>query len=345
MTTLSTTSFLAGVQTNVSAIAIGYSLLEVLIVLVPVLLSVAFMTIIERKVLAGMQRRIGPNVVGYYGTLQPFADALKLVVKEMIIPQHATRSLFFLAPIISLVFSLLGWAVIPFGSGLTLTDFSLGILYTMAISSVGVYGILFAGWSANSKYAFLGSLRSTAQMISYELILSSVILTIIILTGTFNITTIIEDQQAVWFVIPLLPLAMIFFVSALAETNRTPFDLPEAESELVAGFFTEHSSIIFVFFFLAEYCSIVLMSTLTAILFFGGYLMPELVVNDSFINLQAIVLALKTCLFCFTFVWFRATLPRLRFDQLISFCWTGFLPVVIALIVLVPSILVAFNLI
>ena len=345
MTTLSTTSFLAGVQTNVSAIAIGYSLLEVLIVLVPVLLSVAFMTIIERKVLAGMQRRIGPNVVGYYGTLQPFADALKLVVKEMIIPQHATRSLFFLAPIISLVFSLLGWAVIPFGSGLTLTDFSLGILYTMAISSVGVYGILFAGWSANSKYAFLGSLRSTAQMISYELILSSVILTIIILTGTFNITTIIEDQQAVWFVIPLLPLAMIFFVSALAETNRTPFDLPEAESELVAGFFTEHSSIIFVFFFLAEYCSIVLMSTLTAILFFGGYLMPELVVNNSFINLQAIVLALKTCLFCFTFVWFRATLPRLRFDQLISFCWTGFLPVVIALIILVPSILVAFSLI
>jgi len=337
MTTLYTGSTLA------QLLAIGYSLLEVLIVLVPVLLSVAFMTIIERKVLAGMQRRIGPNVVGYYGTLQPFADALKLVVKEMIVPQHATRSLFFLAPVISLVFSLLGWAVIPFGSGLTITDFSLGILYTMAISSVGVYGILFAGWSANSKYAFLGSLRSTAQMISYELILSSAILTIIILTGTFNITTIIEDQQAVWFVIPLLPLAMIFFVSALAETNRTPFDLPEAESELVAGFFTEHSSIIFVFFFLAEYCSIVLMSTLTAILFFGGYLMPELVVNDTFINLQSIVLALKTCLFCFTFVWFRATLPRLRFDQLISLCWTGFLPVVIALIILVPSILVAFD--
>jgi NADH-ubiquinone oxidoreductase chain 1 len=324
-------------------LSIGYHLLEVLIVLVPVLLSVAFMTIIERKVLAGMQRRIGPNVVGYYGTLQPFADALKLIVKEMIVPQHATRSLFFLAPIISLVFSLLGWAVIPFGSGLTMTDFSLGILYTMAISSVGVYGILFAGWSANSKYAFLGSLRSTAQMISYELILSSAILTVIFLTGSFNMTTIIEDQQAIWFVIPLLPLAMIFFVSALAETNRTPFDLPEAESELVAGFFTEHSSIIFVFFFLAEYCSIVLMSTLTAILFFGGYLMPEVFVNDTFINLQAIILALKTCLFCFTFVWFRATLPRLRFDQLISLCWTGFLPVVIALIVLVPSLLVAFQ--
>lgn len=207
-----------------------YSLLEVLVVLLPVLLSVAFMTIIERKVLAGMQRRVGPNVVGYYGTLQPFADALKLVVKEMIIPQHATKSLFFLAPIISLVFSLIGWAVIPFGSGLALTDFSLGILYTMAISSVGVYGVLFAGWSANSKYAFIGSLRSTAQMVSYELILSSAILTVIVLTGSFHITTIIEDQQAVWFVVPLLPLAMIFFISALAETNRTPFDLPEALS-------------------------------------------------------------------------------------------------------------------
>jgi len=326
-------------------LSVLYSLLEVLIVLVPILLSVAFMTIIERKVLAGMQRRIGPNVVGYYGTLQPFADALKLVVKEMIIPQHATKSLFFLAPIISLVFSLLGWAIIPFGSGLTLTDFSLGVLYSMAISSVGVYGILFAGWSANSKYAFLGSLRSTAQMVSYELILSSAILTVILLTGSFHLTTIIEDQQAVWFIVPLLPIAMIFFISALAETNRTPFDLPEAESELVAGFFTEHSSIIFVFFFLAEYCSIVLMSTLTAVLFLGGYVMPEVLVNDTFINLQSIVLALKTCLFCFIFVWFRATLPRLRYDQLMTFCWLGLLPMIIAFIILVPSILVAFDIV
>jgi NADH-ubiquinone oxidoreductase chain 1 len=242
-----------------------------------------------------------------------------------------------------LVFSLLGWAVIPFGSGLTITDFWGGILYSIAISSVGVYGILFAGWSANSKYAFLGSLRSTAQMISYELILSSAILAVILLTGSFNLTTIIEDQQAIWFVIPLLPIAILFFISALAETNRTPFDLPEAESELVAGFFTEHSSIIFVFFFLAEYCSIVLMSTLTGILFFGGYLMPEIMVNDTFINLQSLILALKTCLFCFVFVWFRATLPRLRYDQLITFMWTGLLPITIALLILVPSLLVAFD--
>ena len=209
-----------------------YNLLEVLIVLVPILLSVAFMTIIERKVLAAMQRRVGPNKVGYYGVLQPFADALKLVVKETVVPAQATKSLFFLAPVITLIFSLLGWGVIPFGAGLTLSDFSLGILYTLAISSVGVYGVLFAGWSANSKYAFLGSLRSTAQMISYELILSSAILTVILLTGSFNIISIIEHQQAIWYVVPLLPMFIIFFISALAETNRTPFDLPEAESEL-----------------------------------------------------------------------------------------------------------------
>ena len=291
-----------------------YNLLEVLIVLVPILLAVAFMTIIERKVLAAMQRRVGPNKVGYYGVLQPFRDALKLVVKETVVPAQATKSLFFLAPVITLVFRLLGWAVIPFGDGLALTDFSMGILYTLAISSVGVYGVLFAGWSANSKYAFLGSLRSTAQMISYELILSSAILTVILLTGSFNITSIIEHQQAVWYIVPLLPMFIIFFISALAETNRTPFDLPERESELVAGFFTEHSGMIFVFFFLGEYTSIVLMSTLTSILFFGGYNMPELFINDSVINLQRLVLGLKTCFFCFAFVWMRATLPRMRYD-------------------------------
>jgi NADH-ubiquinone oxidoreductase chain 1 len=317
--------------------------IEVLIVLVPILLAVAFITIIERKVMGSMQRRVGPNKVGYYGVLQPFADALKLIVKETVIPAHATKSLFFLAPIITLIFSLLGWAVIPFGAGLTISDFSLGILYTLAISSIGIYGVLFAGWSANSKYAFLGSLRSTAQMISYELVLSSAILTVIILTGSFNITAIIERQEAIWFIIPLLPVFIIFFISALAETNRTPFDLPEAESELVAGFFTEHSGMIFVFFFLGEYCSIVLMSSLTAILFLGGYNIPELFVNDTFINIQSIVLGIKTCIFCFLFVWTRATFPRLRYDQLIVFCWTGMLPIIIAFVILVPSILIAFD--
>src|SRR5579859_6803345 len=319
------------------------NLIDVLVVLLPILLSVAFMTIIERKQLAAHQRRVGPQVVGYYGILQPFSDALKIIIKETVIPSQSNKVLFYLAPISTLIFSLLGWGVIPFGQGLTLFDFSLGIFYTLALSSLGVYGILFAGWSANSKYAFLGSLRSTAAMISYELILSSAILIIILLTGSFNFTTIIETQQAVLFIVPLLPVFIFYFIAILAETSRTPFDLQEAESELVAGFFTEHSSVPFVFFFLAEYSSIVLFSCITAILFFGGYNFPEIIFNNSIINLQAIILGLKTCIFCFMFVWFRATLPRLRYDQLIDLCWVNILPIAVAFIIFVPSILVAFD--
>ena len=327
----------------ITIINIIISLIDVLVVLLPVLLSVAFMTIIERKQLAAMQRRVGPNTVGYYGVLQPFSDALKLILKETVVPSQSNKALFYLSPVSTLVFSLLGWAIIPFGQGLTLSDFSMGILYTLALSSLGIYGVLFSGWSANSKYAFLGSLRSTAAMISYELILSSAVLIVILLTGSFNFTTIIEQQQAIWFIVPLLPIFIFYFISILAETSRTPFDLQEAESELVAGFFTEHSSVPFVFFFLAEYSSIVLFSTITAILFLGGYNMPEIFVNDSIINLQSIILGLKTCIFCFMFVWFRATLPRLRYDQLISLCWLNLLPVAVAFIILVPSILVAFD--
>ena len=319
------------------------NLIDVLLVLLPVLLSVAFMTIIERKQLAAHQRRVGPNTVGYYGILQPFADALKLILKETVIPSQSNKILFYLAPVFTLIFSLLGWGIIPFGQGLTLFDFSLGLLYTLALSSLGVYGVLFAGWSANSKYAFIVSLRSTAAMISYELILSSAILIVILLAGSFNFTTIIESQQAIWYIVPLLPVFIFYFIAILAETSRTPFDLQEAESELVAGFFTEHSSIIFVFFFLSEYSSIILFSCITSILFLGGYNMPELFVNDTFINLQAIVLGIKTVLICFVFVWVRATLPRLRYDQLISFCWLNLLPVAVAFIILVPSILVAFD--
>jgi NADH-ubiquinone oxidoreductase chain 1 len=319
------------------------NLIDVLTVILPMLLSVAFMTIIERKQLAAHQRRVGPTVVGYYGIMQPFADALKLILKETVIPSQSNKVLFYLAPVSTLIFSLLGWGIIPFGQGLTLFDFSLGIFYTLALSSLGVYGILFAGWSANSKYAFLGSLRSTAAMISYELILSSAILIIILLAGSFNYSTIIEVQQSVWFIVPLLPVFIFYFISILAETSRTPFDLQEAESELVAGFFTEHSSVPFVFFFLAEYSSIVLFSCITAILFLGGYNLPEIIVNGSFINLQSIILGLKTCIFCFLFVLFRATLPRLRYDQLISLCWINLLPIAVAFIILVPSILVAFD--
>jgi NADH-ubiquinone oxidoreductase chain 1 len=328
---------------KLTIISLLLNLIDVLCIILPVLLAVAFMTIIERKQLAAHQRRVGPNTVGYYGVMQPFADALKLILKETIIPSQSNKILFYLAPVSTLVFSLLGWGIIPFGQGLALSDFSLGILYTFALSSLGVYGVLLAGWSANSKYAFLGSLRSTAAMISYELILSSAILIIILLTGSLNFTTIIESQQAVWFILPLLPVFIFYFIAILAETSRTPFDLQEAESELVAGFFTEHSSVPFVFFFLGEYSSIVLFSCLTAILFLGGYNFPELFINNSFINIQAIILGLKTCIFCFFFVWFRATLPRLRYDQLIDLCWLNLLPVAVAFIILVPSILIAFD--
>jgi len=309
------------------------NLIDVCSIIVPVLLAVAFMTIIERKQLAAHQRRVGPNTVGYYGVLQPFADALKLILKETVIPSQSNKVLFYLAPVSTLVFSLLGWGVIPFGQGLQLADLSLGILYTLALSSLGVYGVLLAGWSANSKYAFLGSLRSTAAMISYELILSSAILIIILLTGSLNYITII----------PLLPVFIFYFISILAETSRTPFDLQEAESELVAGFFTEHSSVPFVFFFLGEYSSIVLFSCITAILFLGGYNLPELFINDFVLNIQSLILGIKTCIFCFLFVLFRATLPRLRYDQLISLCWLNLLPICVAFIILVPSILIAFD--
>ena len=294
----------------------------------------------------------------YFGVLQPFSDALKLILKESVVPAQSNKILFYLAPVVTLVFSLLGWAIVPFGQGLVISDWSMGILYTLALSSLAVYGVLFAGWSANSKYAFLGSLRSTAAMISYELVLSSAILIVVILSGTLNFTAIIEHQQAVWFILPLFPVFIFYFISVLAETSRTPFDLQEAESELVAGFFTEHSSVPFVFFFLAEYSSIVLFSCISAILFLGGYNFPDFFLNEGLLslsnlewavstgqlfNIESIIIGIKTCIFCFIFVWFRATLPRLRFDQLATFCWEGLLPFAIAFIVFMPCILLAFD--
>ena len=245
---------------------------EVLIVIIAVLLSVAFVTVAERKTMASMQRRLGPNVVGFYGSLQAFADALKLILKEYVSPAQANIILFFLGPIITLNFALLGYLVIPFGVNLVLADLELGIFYLLAVSSLSTYGILLAGWSANSKYAFLGSLRSTAQLISYELVLSSGILLVIMLVGSLNIMAIIESQRSIWYIFPLFPLFIIIFIGSVAETNRAPFDLAEAESELVSGFMTEHAAVIFVFFFLAEYASIVLICILNSILFLGGYL-------------------------------------------------------------------------
>lgn len=347
------------------------SIIEVLLVVVPVLLTVAFVTIAERKTMASMQRRLGPNIVGYYGLLQAFADALKLLLKEYISPTQANLILFFLGPIITLIFSLLGYAVIPYGPGLAISDFNLGILYMLAVSSLSTYGILLAGWSANSKYAFLGSLRSTAQLISYELILSSAILLVILLTGSLNLTVNIEAQRAIWFIVPLLPIFIIFFIGSVAETNRAPFDLAEAESELVSGFMTEHAAVIFVFFFLAEYASIVLICVLTSVLFLGGYLfnlfplisliqyidfefyINNIVKNDKTLFFDPIIegmlyglsLGFKACIMIFVFIWVRASFPRIRFDQLMSYCWTILLPIVIAFIILIPCILYGFDII
>jgi NADH-ubiquinone oxidoreductase chain 1 len=345
------------------------SILEVLLVLFPALLAVAYVTIAERKTMGSMQRRLGPNSVGYYGLLQAFADALKLLLKEYVSPTQSNAVLFFLGPIVTLIFSLLGYAVIPYGPGLSILDFNLGILYILAVSSLATYGILLAGWSANSKYAFLGSLRSTAQLISYELILSSSILLVVMLTGSLNLSINVESQKAIWFLFPLFPIFIIFFIGSVAETNRAPFDLAEAESELVSGFMTEHAAVIFVFFFLAEYASIVLMCILTSIFFAGGYLFFNFYQIINFFSLTqhefflgfkfyynslidnpfaeglfyGLSLGLKSSFMIFVFIWVRASFPRIRFDQLMSFCWTVLLPVIFALIILVPSFLYNCN--
>jgi NADH:ubiquinone oxidoreductase subunit H len=319
------------------------SLIEVLIVLVPVLLSVAFMTLVERKVLAAMQRRVGPNVVGVYGVLQPFADALKLLTKEVVVPIHASRGLFFAAPALTLVCSLLSWAVIPFGPGVVLADLELGILYTFALSSVGVYGVLLTGWAGSNAFSFIGGLRSTSQIVSYELVFGTSVLTVALIASTFNYTQLVEGQQAIWYAVPLAPVCLLFIISSVFELNRAPADLPEAESELVAGFITELSSGVFVSTFLGEYVSIVHVSSLTALLFIGGYGIPEIFINSTSISFASIVLALKACFIAFTIVWLRATLPRVTFASLLTFNWTMLLPISVALVLFAPSILVAFE--
>ena len=421
--------------------------IEVLILIIPVLMSVAFITIAERKTMASMQRRVGPNIVGYYGLLQAFADALKLLIKEYVYPTQANIVLFFVGPLITLLFSLYGYAMIPYGPGISIYDFNFGLLYMLIVSSLATYGILLAGWSANSKYAFLGSLRSTAQLISYELILSSALLLIVLLTGTLNLSVIVEMQKATWFILPLFPLFFIFFIASIAETNRAPFDLAEAESELVSGFMTEHAAGIFVFFFLGEYASIILICILITLILLGGYdiisifyFLQEflytviyfifssiytiitnlsffvsgifnasltIVDNNSFnllyiinnigenikfnesmdtinyiysnnikLNLEnginnliynlniisnfnfftdilkdilnnqfylsliyALGISIKTIILVFSFIWVRASFPRIRYDQLMSFCWTKLLPLIIGIIIIIPCII------
>jgi NADH-quinone oxidoreductase subunit H len=309
-----------------------------LAILVPLLIAVAYVTWAERKVLAAMQLRKGPNVVGPFGLLQPFADALKGIFKETVIPTGANRLLFLLAPMITVTLALIAWAVIPVADGWAAADINVGVLYLFAISSLGVYGIIIAGWASNSKYAFLGALRSAAQMVSYEVSIGFVLVTVLLWAGSLNLNEIVRAQEKVWFFIPLFPMFVVFFVSALAETNRAPFDLPEGESELVAGFFVEYSTIGFTLFFLGEYANIVLMSALTTILFMGGWQPPLHVEPFTWIP-GAVWFILKTAFFVFLFIWVRATFPRYRYDQLMRLGWKVFLPLSLFWLVVTAALL------
>ena len=318
------------------------TVLKILSIVVPLLISVAYFTIAERKIMGGIQRRRGPNVIGYIGLLQPLADGLKLFAKETTLPTSANTGIFLLAPSLSFILSLMGWAVIPFAKGAVLCDLNLGILYLFAISSLNVYGILFAGWSSNSKYAYLGALRSAAQMISYEISIGFTVLNVAICTGSFNLSTIVSAQEKVWFIFPLLPTFIIFYISMLAETNRHPFDLPEAEAELVSGYNVEYSAMTFALFFLGEYANMLLMSTFSAILFLGGWLPPFDIFIFNWIP-GPIWLSIKIAIGAVFFIVTRATLPRYRYDQLMFLGWKCFLPLTIGYLLFSTSILISFN--
>ena len=316
--------------------------LKILGIVVPLLIAVAYFTIAERKIMGAIQRRRGPNVVGYIGLLQPLADGLKLFVKETTLPNSSNINIFLLAPSMAFILSLMGWAVIPFSEGLVLCDLNLGILYLFAISALNVYGILFAGWSSNSKYPYLGALRSAAQMISYEISLGFTALSVVICAGTFNLNGIIVTQEKIWFLVPLFPMFLIFYISMLAETNRHPFDLPEAEAELVSGYNVEYSSMTFALFFLGEYANMLIMSAFGAILFLGGWL-P---LFDNFLfNLipGSIWFSLKICIGVIFFIVARATLPRYRYDQLMYLGWKCFLPLALGYLIFTMGLLTSFN--
>ena len=317
---------------------------QIFAIIVPLLIAVAYLTYFERKVIASMQLRKGPNVVGPFGLLQPLADGAKLFIKETILPSGANKILFAMAPMLTFILSLIAWAVIPFDAGMVLADINVGILYLFAISSLGVYGVIMAGWASNSKYAFLGALRSAAQMVSYEVSIGFVIITVLLCVGSLNLSAIVEAQKTIWFAIPLLPMFVIFFVSALAETNRAPFDLPEGESELVAGYFVEYSSMTFALFFLGEYANMILMSGMTAVLFLGGWLPPIDIAPFNWIP-GPIWFFIKISLVLFCFLWVRATFPRYRYDQLMRLGWKVFLPLSLAWVVITAGVLVAFDIV
>lgn len=311
--------------------------LKCLSIILPLILTVAYITYAERKIIGAMQLRIGPNMVGPFGLLQPIADAIKLLHKEITIPFAANKILFILAPILTFGFSLAAWAVIPFDDGVVIADVNVGILYLFAISSLTVYGIILAGWASNSKYAFLGAMRSAAQMISYEVSIGLVIITVLLKVGSLNISAIVKAQQETWFILTLFPMWIIFFISSLAEANRTPFDLPEAEAELVAGYHVEYSSFPFALFFLGEYANMILLSAMNAILFFGGWQPPFNIPLFQMIP-GYIWFAIKIAFFLFLFIWIRASLPRYRYDQLMRLGWKIFLPVSLIAVILVAAI-------
>ncbi len=320
----------------------GLTLFFIVIKLIPfiiaLILGVAYLTLAERKVIAAMQLRVGPNMVGPFGLLQPIADGIKLLHKEIIIPQEADKILFIFAPILTFSLSLAAWAVIPFSEDLVFSNINVGVLYLFAISSLGVYGIIIAGWASNSKYAFLGALRSAAQMVSYEVSLGLVMVCVLLCVGSLNLNQIVLAQTNGWFAFKLLPFFVIFFVSSLAETNRTPFDLPEAEAELVAGYNVEYSSFSYALFYLGEYANMILMSAMNSILFLGGWLPPF---DHPFLNWipGPVWFIFKICLMLFVFLWVRATMPRYRYDQLMRLGWKVFLPISLIGVVIIGALM------
>ncbi|MSP81558.1 MAG: NADH-quinone oxidoreductase subunit NuoH [Alphaproteobacteria bacterium] len=319
------------------------TVLGILAIIVPLLGAVAYLTLAERKVIAAMQIRRGPNVVGPFGLLQPIADGIKLFFKETIIPSNANKVVFIAAPMLTFVLALVGWAVIPFGDGLVLADINVGILYLFAISSLGVYGIIMAGWASNSKYAFLGALRSAAQMVSYEVSIGFVMVAVLVCVGSLNLSDIVRAQdEGMWFIIPLFPMFVIFFISGLAETNRAPFDLPEAEAELVAGYNVEYSAMTFALFFLGEYANMILMCAMTSVLFLGGWL-PLIDIEPFNWIPGPLWLIAKICACLFVFLWVRATFPRFRYDQLMRLGWKVFLPISLFAVVAYSGALMAFG--
>ena len=319
-----------------------FIIFKISLIIIPLMIFIAYLTFFERKVIGAIQLRKGPNVVGPLGLFQPFADGIKLLTKETIFPEKSNKLIFILSPIITFTLALLAWAVIPIDYKFVLADINVGIMYIFAISSLGVYGIIMAGWSSNSRYAFLGSLRSAAQMISYEVSIGLIIISILLTAKSLNLTDIVMAQKDLWYIIPHFPMFVIFFISTLAETNRAPFDLPEAESELVAGYNVEYSSMSFGLFFLGEYGNMILMSSMTTILFLGGWLVPF---NFEFLTIVPgfIWFLIKVSLLLFVFLWVRATLPRYRYDQLMTLGWKLFLPLSLIWIIITSGYLFYTN--